>query len=114
MLEVFKDQLNHLGIIEAGNNFDLATAVLTDRNIDIEDAFESLHLGHGWLALCGPTVTPAGTRCFSIVWLLATLCRRHLSAVPATGRKDSAEAGEIDARFRRLSCQLGNEIHGFK
>ena len=29
VLEVFKDQLNHLGIFDAGNDFGLATAVFT-------------------------------------------------------------------------------------
>ena len=60
MLEVFKDQLNHLGIFEAGNDFDLAMAVFTDLNIDVQDALESLHPGHGSLALCGARVTQAG------------------------------------------------------
>ena len=58
LLKVFKDQLNHLGIFDAGNDFDLATAVFTDLNIDVQDAFESLHPGHGSLALCGALVTP--------------------------------------------------------
>ena len=59
-LRCFKDQLNHLGIFEAGNDFDLATAVFKDLDIEVEDAFESLHSGHGSLALCGALVTPAG------------------------------------------------------
>ena len=94
VLEVFKDQLNHLGIFDAGNDFDQATAVFTDLDIDVQDAFGSLHLGHGSLAVCGTLVTPAGIGYFSFVWLLATLSRRHLSAMLAVGRKDSVEAGE--------------------
>ena len=91
---MLKDQLNHLGIFDAGNDFDLATAVFTDLNIDVQEAFESLHPGHGSLALCGALVTPAGIGYFRFVWLLAALSRRHLSAMPAVGRKDSVEAGE--------------------
>ena len=40
MLEVFKGQLNHLGILDAGNDLDLATAVSKDRNIDVDDALD--------------------------------------------------------------------------
>jgi len=39
---LLKHQLNRLGIFAAGNDFDLTTAVFTDRNIDVDDAFESL------------------------------------------------------------------------
>ena len=40
VLEVFKGQLNHLGILDAGNDLDLATAVSKDRNIDVDDALD--------------------------------------------------------------------------
>mgnify|MGYP006085396661 CR=1 FL=1 len=61
----------------------------------------------------GPQQGLAGIGYFRFVWLLAALSRRNLSTVLAVGRKDSVEAGEIDAWFRHQSCQLGNEIHGF-
>ena len=57
--------------------------MFTDLNIDVQDAFESLHPGHGSLALCGALVTPAGIGYLGFVWLLATLSRRHLSAMLA-------------------------------
>ncbi len=68
--------------------------MFTDLDIDVQEAFESLHPGHGSLALCGALVTPAGIGYFRFVWLLAALSRRHLSAMLAVGRKDSVEAGE--------------------
>ena len=43
LLEVFKDQLNHHGIFDAGNNFHLATAVFTDLNIDVQDSLSQWH-----------------------------------------------------------------------
>ena len=89
VLKVFKvltDQLNYLGIFEAGNDFDLATAVFKDLDIEVEDAFESLHPGHGSLALCGALVTPAGIGYFSVVWLPATLSRRDLISVFVTAQ----------------------------
>ena len=86
LLEVFKHQLNYLGIFGAGNDFDLATAVFKDLDIEVEDAFESLHPGHGSLALCGALVTPAGIGYFSVVWLPATLSRRDLISVFVTAQ----------------------------
>ena len=67
----------------------MATAVFTAHNIDVEDAFESLHPGHDSLTLCGALVTPAGIGYFSVVWLVATHSRRHLNPVLAIGREDS-------------------------
>lgn len=92
-----------------------SNAVFTDRNIDVKDAFESLHLGHGSLALCGALVTPVGIGHFGRVWLPATLGRCHLPTVLTIGRKDFVEVGEINARFGHQSgqaCQFNAESSG--
>ena len=41
--KVDKDQLNYLGIFDAGNDFDLAMAVFTDLNIDVQDSLWQWH-----------------------------------------------------------------------
>ena len=48
LLKVFEDLLNDRWVFNAGNDFDVTPAVLTDFDIDIEDAFEPLHDFHGW------------------------------------------------------------------
>jgi hypothetical protein len=53
LLEVFKHQLNHLGVFDAGNDVDLATAVFKGLNIDVENALESPHPHHGSLRCAG-------------------------------------------------------------
>jgi hypothetical protein len=53
LLEVFKYLLNHLGIFDAGNDFDLPTAVFADFDINIEDALETLPLLDAFLKPLG-------------------------------------------------------------
>ena len=40
---LLKNLLNHLGIFDTSNHFDLAAAVLADFDIDVEDSFLALH-----------------------------------------------------------------------
>ena len=46
--QMFKNALNHRRILDAGNHFDVAAAVLADFNLDVEDSFEALHDFQGW------------------------------------------------------------------
>ena len=48
LLQVFKNLLNDLGVLNAGNDFDLTAAVFTDLDVDVEHSFEALHDFHGW------------------------------------------------------------------
>ena len=82
--------------------------MLIDRNIDVENAFESLYSGHGRLALCGAVVTPAGIRYFSVVWLVATRSRRHLRTVLAIGRKDSWKRVRLTRGLATRAAKLSN------
>lgn len=114
LLEVFEYLLNNLGIFDAGNDFDLPTAVLADFDINIEDALETLHPGHGAMALCGALVTPVGIAAFRFVGLLAPLGGCYLSPVFAVGREDAIETCEVDSWLGYQRGQLRHEIQWLK
>ena len=110
LLQVLKDQLNHLRIFDAGNHVDVTAAVFADFDINIEDALETLLPSHGTMALCGALATPVGIEGFRFVGLLATLGRRHLNPMLAIGRKDAMEAREVNSRLGYQRGQLGHEV----
>ena len=70
LLKVFKNLLNDLGVFDAGNHFDLATTVFADFDIDIEYSLQSLHPGHGSMALCRTLVSPV---CIGRFWWIGLL-----------------------------------------
>ena len=113
LLQVPENLLNDLGVLDAGNHFDLTAAVFTDFDIDIENSFQSLHPGHGTMSLCGTLVLPIGIGWLS-VGLLATLGRRHLNAVFAVGREDAVETCEVDSWLGYQRGQFGNEVQRLK
>ena len=86
--------------------------MFTDRNVDIEDAFESLYLGHGWLALCRALVTLAGIGYFSVVWLVATHSRRHLRTMLAIGREDSWKRVRLTRGLAASAANLAMKSKG--
>ena len=59
LLEMFEDLPNYRWVFNAANDFDVTTAVLTDFDVDIEDAFESLHPAHSAMPFIGTFVEPA-------------------------------------------------------
>ena len=71
LLQVLEDLLNHLRILDTGNNLNLATAVFADLDVDVEHSFEALHPGHSAMALCGAFVTPVGIGRLRIGFLAA-------------------------------------------
>ena len=114
LLKMLKDLLNHLGIFDTGNHFDLTAAVLADFDIDVEDALESLHPGHGAVSLCGTLVLPVGIGRFWWIGFLAAFGRCDLHTAFAVGCEDAMEACKIDARFWHQCSQLRHEVQGLK
>ena len=97
--EVIKNQLNHLRVFNACNHFDLATAVFTDLDVDVENTLESLHPGHSAVALCGALVTPASIETFRLIGLFAPLSGCYLNAVFAVRCKKPVESSKVDPRL---------------
>lgn len=96
LLKVPEDPFNHHGVFDTGNHFDLTAAVFADFNVDIEYPFESLHRGHGTMALFATLIVPVGIGCFWFVRLFPTLGGCHLNPVLDVGGKGSVVSSEID------------------
>lgn len=95
MLQVFKDQLDHLRIFDADNHFDVTAAVFAELDINIEHSFEALHLGHGLMPLCRAIMLVSIGRLQ--IRLLAAFVGCDLGAVLAVGREDTMEPCEVNS-----------------
>ena len=92
----------------------MATAVLADLDVDVENPFEALHPGHSAVPLCWTLVVPVRIGRFWWIGLLAALGRRDLNTVFAVRCKDPVESGEVDSWLGYQRGQFGNEIQRLK
>ena len=99
LLQVLEDVLNDLRVFDTGNHLDLTTAVFADFNVDVEDALEPLHPGHGAMSFLGHLIGPFRIRRGCLFGLLATLRWRHINPVFAVGGKNAVKAGQVDPRL---------------
>ena len=106
MIENFVD--DYL-IFDTRNHLGFASALWTDRHIDVEHTFEALRPRHGLVALFRGFVFS-----FLVGSALTPFGRRHLDTVFAVRCEHTVESGEVDPWLGNQSSQLGNEIQRLK
>lgn len=91
-IQMVKYLLDHRGILDRGDDPDAAAARLAGLYVDIEDAFETLRPGHGYMALGRGFVIRFGA---ATVAPPTTLGRCHLRPQLVIRCEHPMESGEI-------------------
>jgi len=114
LFEMFKNLLDYVRILNAGNHFDMPSTVLANLNINIEDSLKSLHPCHGVVPLFRGLIEPVSIGCFWFVRLFSAFSRCDLNTVLAVWGEDTVESGKIDARLGYQRGELCDKVQGLK
>ncbi len=108
-LEVPEDLINYHWIFDAGDDLDVAAAVLAGLDVDVENALEPLRPAHGG---------PAFDRCWAVrricrtgLVALTALGRRHLRTMRTVGGEHAMKSCQVDSRLRHQRDESGDEVH---
>lgn len=99
---------DHL-ILDAGDHFSFASALQTDRYIDVEYPLQTLRPGHGLMSLFWRLVF-----IFMMLGTFAAFGWRHIDTVFTVWREYSVESCQVHSRLGNQRGQLGDEIQRFK
>jgi len=111
---MFKNLLDYVRILNAGNHFDMPSTVLANLNINIEDSLKSLHPCHGVVPLFRGLIEPVSIGCFWFVRLFSAFSRCDLNTVLAVWGEDTVESGKIGARLGYQRGELCDKVQGLK
>ena len=109
---MLQDLLDHGRVFDACNDFDVATAVFTLLDINVEDTLEPLHPGHRITALLNSFFLCALH--FRRLSSLTPLPRRNQGAMLVVGCEKAVEPRQIHPRLGNQGGQACNEVQRLK
>ena len=108
-LKVPEDLLNHHWIFDAGDDLDVAAAVLADLDVGVENALQPLRPGHCRSVF--DRCRAVRRICRTGLVALTALGRRHLCAMRTVRGEHTMKSSQVNPRLRHQRDESGDEVH---